>query len=59
MSKPTVHIVVYSGFVEEAFADFDVDVVVYDLDCQDPEQKELLKQEIEKAKVGCRPIDIM
>lgn len=59
MSKPTVHIVVYSGFVEEAFADFDVDVVVYDLDCPDPEQKKLIKQEIEKAKASCKEVEIM
>lgn len=59
MTKPTVHIVVYSGFVEEAFADFDVDVVVHDLDCPDAEQKALIEQEIAKAKAGCKEIDIM
>jgi hypothetical protein len=45
MRKPTVHIVIRGGIVEEAYADCDVDVVVYDLDCQDGDMKE----EIERA----------
>lgn len=44
MSKPTVHIVIKNGSVEEAYADCDVDLVVYDLDCPDDE----IKKEIEK-----------
>lgn len=43
--KKTVHIVIEGGCVIEAYADTDVDVVVYDLDTQDPE----MKDEIEKA----------
>lgn len=43
--KKTVHIVIEGGIVVDAFANCDVDVVVYDLDTQDPEMKE----EIEKA----------
>jgi hypothetical protein len=45
MRKPTVHIVIRDGIVEETYADCDVDVVVYDLDCQDGDMKE----EIERA----------
>ncbi len=43
--KKTVHIVIEGGCVIDAYADCDVDVVVYDLDTQDPE----MKDEIEKA----------
>jgi hypothetical protein len=59
MAKKTVHIVVEDGFIEDAFADFDVDVVVYDLDCPDPEQKEVVKQAITAAKAGCKEIEIL
>ena len=45
MSKKTVHIVIEGGIVTEAYADCDIDVVVYDLDTQDPE----MKDEVEKA----------
>ena len=43
--KKTVHIVIEGGCVIDAYADTDVDVVVYDLDTQDPD----MKDEIEKA----------
>lgn len=43
--KKTVHIVIEGGCVIEAYADTDVDVVVYDLDTQNPE----MKDEVEKA----------
>jgi hypothetical protein len=43
--KKTVHIVIEGGCVVDAYADTDVDVVVYDLDTQDPD----MKDEIEKA----------
>ena len=43
--KKTVHIVIEGGCVIEAYADTDVDIVVYDLDTQDLE----MKDEIEKA----------
>lgn len=45
LEKKTVHIIVRGGFVEEAWADCDVDVVVYDLDTNDSDMRE----EIEKA----------
>lgn len=43
--KKTVHIVVEGGCVIDAFANCDVDVVVYDLDTQDPD----MRAEIEKS----------
>ena len=43
--KKTVHIVIEGGCVVDAYADCDVDVVVYDLDTTDPD----MKAEIEKS----------
>lgn len=37
MKKNTVHIVIQNGCAIDAFADANVDVIVYDLDTQDPE----------------------
>ena len=37
--KNTVHIVIQGGCVVEAYANADIDVVVYDLDTDDPEMK--------------------
>ena len=45
VKRKTVHIVIQGGCVIEAYADTDVDVVVYDLDTQDPE----MLDEVEKA----------
>lgn len=41
----TVHIVIQNGCVVEAYANTDVDVVVYDLDTKDPD----MKAEVEKS----------
>ena len=46
MKKPTVHIVIRGGIVEEAYADCDVDVVVYDLDCPDGDMKEEIERSV-------------
>ena len=43
--KKTVHIVIEGGCVVDAYADCDIDVVVYDLDTTDPD----MKAEIEKS----------
>lgn len=43
--KKTVHIVIEGGCVIEAYADCDIDVVVYDLDTTDPD----MKAEVEKS----------
>jgi uncharacterized Rossmann fold enzyme len=46
MRKPTVHIVIRNGIVEEAYAEgCNPDVVVYDLDCPPGDMRE----EIERA----------
>lgn len=43
--RKTVHIVIEGGCVIDAYADCDVDVVVYDLDTTDPD----MKAEVEKS----------
>lgn len=47
MNKPTVHIVLRNGIVEEAYADCDVYVVVYDLDCPPGDMKEEVERRVE------------
>jgi hypothetical protein len=55
----TVHIVVKAGFVENAFcSDPNVEVVVYDLDCQDPEEKAYLEDEVKKLERTLNVIDV-
>jgi hypothetical protein len=41
----TVHIVLQNGVVWEAYGEGDVDIIVYDLDTDDPE----MKAEVERA----------
>ena len=45
MKKNTVHVVIQNGCVIDAFADTNVDVIVYGLDTQDPD----MLAEVEKA----------
>jgi hypothetical protein len=55
----TVHIVVKAGFVENAFcSDPDTEIVVYDLDCTDPEEKAYIKSEVEKLEKTLNVIDV-
>lgn len=58
MERKTIHIVVEDGFIEAAFADFDVDVVVYDLDCQDPEEKAHIEEEVAKLRRRLDEVEI-
>lgn len=46
MRKPNVHIVIRNGIVEEAYAECDVDIIVYDLDCPDGDMKEELERRV-------------
>ena len=46
MRKPNVHIVIRNGVVEEAYAECDVDIIVYDLDCPDGDMKEELERRV-------------
>jgi hypothetical protein len=46
MRNPNVHIVVRNGIVEEAYAECDVDIIIYDLDCPDGDMKEELEKRV-------------
>lgn len=46
MRRPNVHIVIRNGVVEEAYAECDVDIIVYDLDCPDGDMKEELERRV-------------
>ena len=46
MRRPNVHIVIRGGIVEEACAECDVDIIVYDLDCPDGDMKEELEKRV-------------
>lgn len=48
MRKPNVHIVIRNGVVEEAYAECDVDTIVYDLDCPEGDQKEELEKRVKE-----------
>lgn len=54
----TVHIVVEDGFIVDAFADFEVDVIVYDLDCPDPKQKAQVEAEVTKLRKKFNEVEI-
>jgi hypothetical protein len=42
VKKPTIHIVVHGGLIQEVFAEnVDVEVVLYDLDGDDANEREL------------------
>jgi hypothetical protein len=59
MTKKTVHIVIEGGCVVDAFADCDVDVVVYDLDCQDPEMRAEVEASVEALETNLTEIEIL
>jgi hypothetical protein len=59
MRKPTVHIVIRDGIVEEAYADCDVDVVVYDLDCQDSDMKEEIERAVAQLPDFAHEVEIL
>lgn len=55
----TIHIVVKDGFVENAFcSDPNTEVIVYDLDCTDPEEKAYIYAEVEKLDRTLNVIDV-
>lgn len=59
MASKTVHIIVKDGFVETAYANFDVDVVIYDLNSTEPAMIESVEQAIEDIKANCNEIEVM
>lgn len=57
--KKTVHIVIEGGCVIEAYADTDVDVVVYDLDTQDLEMKDEIKKAVAQLPDFAHEVEIL
>lgn len=58
MKKKTVHIVIENGCVVEAYADDDVEVIVYDLDCPDEDQKGHIESALFRAKQKYNEVDV-
>ena len=57
--KKTVHIVIEDGCVIDAFADTDIDVIVYDLDCQDPDMKAEVEASVTALKANIQEVEIL
>ena len=57
--KKTVHIVVQDGCVIDAYADCDVDVVVYDLDTQDPDMRDEVEKSVAQLADHAHEVEIL
>ena len=57
--KNTVHIVIEDGCVIDAFADTEVDVIVYDLDCQDPDMKAEVEASVAALRTNMKEVEIL
>ena len=57
--KKTVHIVIENGCVIDAFADTDVGVIVYDLDCDDPDMKAEVEASVAALKTNIQEVEIL
>lgn len=61
ITRKSVHIIIEGGCVVEAFADegVDVDVIVYDLDTQDPDMRAEVEESIAALKQNTTEVDIL
>lgn len=52
MEKKKVHIVVQDGLIQDVFVDepLDIDVVIYDLDCDDSDEFKKVADEVRKLR---------
>ena len=57
--KKTVHIVIENGCVVDAFADTDIGVIVYDLDCDDPDMKAEVEASVAALKANIQEVKIL
>ena len=57
--KKTVHIVIEGGCVVEAFADCEVDVIVYDLDTDDPDMRAEVEASVEALRNNVNEVEIL
>ncbi len=56
--KKTVHIIIEGGCVIDAYANCDVDIVVYDLDTQDPDMRAEVELAVSEVKQQCNEVEI-
>jgi hypothetical protein len=58
--KNTVHVVLKNGVIWEAYGEGDVEIVVYDLDTDDPDMKAKVERELSavRAKAENHEIEI-
>lgn len=54
----TVYVVIKNGMVEDAFADHDTDLVVLDLDTQDPDMLEEVEKTLATVRKKADEIEI-
>lgn len=61
VTRKSVHIIIENGCVVEAFADegVDVDIIVYDLDTQDPDMRAEVEESIAALKQNTTEVDIL
>ena len=57
--KKLVHIVIEGGCVTEAYADCDVEVLVYDLDCPDPDMKAEIEEAVAQLADHAHEVEIL
>ncbi len=57
--KNTVHIVVQGGCVVDAYANCGVDVIVYDLDTQDPEMLAVVEEAVAQRPDFAHEVEIL
>ena len=50
VKRPTVHVVLKDGVIWEAYGEDDVELVVYDLDTDDPEMKAEVERELSAVR---------
>lgn len=56
--KNTVHIVIQGGCVVEVYANTDIDVVIYDLDTDDPEMKANIEKSVAQLADFAHEVEI-
>jgi hypothetical protein len=59
MRRPNVHIVIRNGVVEEAYAECDVDIIVYDLDCPPGDMREEVERAVAQLPDFAHEVEIL
>ena len=59
VGRPSVHIVIKDGMVFDAFSDTEVDVIVYDLDTEDPDLRAEVQRTVDALMRNTQQIEIL